>query len=631
MSGNSDVGLKVGIEIHCQLDTRYKLFCACPTRLSVEKPETVFLRRLRPTQSELGQVDPAAMFEFQKGRAVAYEADCDTACLVEMDEEPPHNMNDEAIDAVLMICLLMNLKPVDEIHVMRKVVIDGSNTTGFQRTAAIGLDGFLEISGKKVPIQHISLEEDAARKTGEVGMTVNYRIDRLGIPLVEVATSPVINSPEEAEQTAFAIGRLLKATGKVKRGLGTIRQDLNISTRQGALVEVKGVQKLYLISRVVELEVKRQNELIKIRDELASRGLREKDIREDLVDVTDIFSKTQCKVINTPLSRGGVVYALRLPKFSGLLKRELMPKVRLGSEFSRQAIFAGNVGGIFHSDELPAYGITQEELDATRKRVNAEDLDGVVFVADQLENVRDALKAVADRAKQALKGVPEETRAANPDGTTSYMRPRPGAARMYPETDVPPITLSVERIVRIKANLPPPPDEVMKRLAERYGLNEKLASQLLDSDYIELFERVASKIKIQASFVATVLTEIFKSLERDGVPMENVSLEQIEQIFSLIDAGETAKESVQEIVTWIANNPGKSPSEALQKLGLKMLSDLELSSIVDKMLSENASLLKKEGERAAGKLMGLVMAQVRGRADAKRVLALLKEKINPTK
>jgi glutamyl-tRNA(Gln) amidotransferase subunit E len=571
------------------------------------------------------------MFEFQKGRAVAYEADCDTACLVEMDEEPPHNMNDEAIDAVLMICLLMNLKPVDEIHVMRKVVIDGSNTTGFQRTAAIGLDGFLEISGKKVPIQHISLEEDAARKTGEVGMTVNYRIDRLGIPLVEVATSPVINSPEEAEQTAFAIGRLLKATGKVKRGLGTIRQDLNISTRQGALVEVKGVQKLYLISRVVELEVKRQNELIKIRDELASRGLREKDIREDLVDVTDIFSKTQCKVINTPLSRGGVVYALRLPKFSGLLKRELMPKVRLGSEFSRQAIFAGNVGGIFHSDELPAYGITQEELDATRKRVNAEDLDGVVFVADQLENVRDALKAVADRAKQALKGVPEETRAANPDGTTSYMRPRPGAARMYPETDVPPITLSVERIVRIKANLPPPPDEVMKRLAERYGLNEKLASQLLDSDYIELFERVASKIKIQASFVATVLTEIFKSLERDGVPMENVSLEQIEQIFSLIDAGETAKESVQEIVTWIANNPGKSPSEALQKLGLKMLSDLELSSIVDKMLSENASLLKKEGERAAGKLMGLVMAQVRGRADAKRVLALLKEKINPTK
>jgi glutamyl-tRNA(Gln) amidotransferase subunit E len=207
-------GLKVGIEVHCQLDTKTKLFCGCPTRLSTEKPEKTFLRRLRPTQSELGQVDPAAMFEFQRGRMVAYEADSDTSCLVEMDEEPPHDLNDEAVDSVLMIGLMINLKPVDEIHVMRKVVIDGSNTTGFQRTAAIGLDGYLDIPNKRVPIQHVSLEEDAARKTGEVGMTVNYRIDRLGIPLVEVTTGPVINSPQEAQETALAIGRLLKATGR---------------------------------------------------------------------------------------------------------------------------------------------------------------------------------------------------------------------------------------------------------------------------------------------------------------------------------------------------------------------------------------------------------------------------------
>jgi glutamyl-tRNA(Gln) amidotransferase subunit E len=587
----------------------------------------VFLRRLRPTQSEFGQVDPAAMFEFQKGRVIAYEADSDTTCLVEMDEEPPHNLNDEAIDTVLLISFMMNLKPVDEIHVMRKVVIDGSNTTGFQRTTAMGLNGFLDISNKRVPIQHVSLEEDAARKTGEVGMTVNYRIDRLGIPLVEVTTGPVINSPEEAQETALAIGRLLKATGKVKRGLGTIRQDLNISTRQGALVEIKGVQKLYLISKVVEFEVQRQIELVKLKNELQDRGLREDDIVENLVDVTDIYSKTQCKVIKSALSKSGVVYATKLPKFSGLLKRELLPGLRLGTEFSRRAMFAGKVGGIFHSDELPAYGITQEELEGTRVRVGAGELDAIALVADNLENVRDALKAVVERAKDALKGVPEETRASNLDGTTVYMRPRPGAARMYPETDVPPIALSAERIARAKANLPPLPDVVMKRLAQSYGLNEKLASQLLDSDYMELFEKVASRTKIQPSFIATMLTEIFKSLERDGVPLENVSSEQIERVFDLVDVGETAKESIEEIITWIAKNPGKTPNEAMEKLGLKMLSESEVASIVNKVVSENTSLVKDQGERATGKLMGLVMTQVRGKADAKRVASLLKEKL----
>jgi glutamyl-tRNA(Gln) amidotransferase subunit E len=251
-------------------------------------------------------------------------------------------------------------------------------------------------------------------------------------------------------------------------------------------------------------------------------------------------------------------------------------------------------------------------------------------VSDRIGNVKDALKAVAERARQALRGVPEETRAANPDGTTMYMRPRPGAARMYPETDVPPIGLSIERTMKAKANLPPPPETVMKRLAEAYGLNEKLASQLLDSDHMELFERVASRTKIQPSFIATVLTETFKSLERDGVPLENIGVELIEEIFDLVNTGETAKESVEEIVSWLAKNPGKKPREAVEKLGLTMLSVSELVSVVDKILSENMSLVRDQGERVTGKLMGLVMTQVRGKADAKRVAALLKEKLMST-
>jgi glutamyl-tRNA(Gln) amidotransferase subunit E len=191
------IGLKVGLEIHQQLNTSTKLFCSCKPELFKEAPEIVFLRRLRPTQSELGQVDPAAYFEFQKGVQIRYEANRETSCLVEMDEEPPHPLNMEAVETVLTAALMMNAKPVDEVHVMRKTVIDGSNTTGFQRTCVIALDGWIKVGEKVVPIQHASLEEDAARKTGdeEGGKVIRYRIDILGIPLIEVATAPVINSP----------------------------------------------------------------------------------------------------------------------------------------------------------------------------------------------------------------------------------------------------------------------------------------------------------------------------------------------------------------------------------------------------------------------------------------------------
>ncbi len=229
------MGLRVGLEVHRQLDTRHKLFCACPTILSTKPPTLTFERRLRPTQSELGQVDPAALFEFNKGRAINYEADPETTCLVELDEEPPQQLDPEAVDIALTISLLLHARPMDEVHVMRKVVIDGSNTTGFQRTAIISLNGKLDADGKEIPIQQISLEEDAGRKTGENKNTVIFRLDRLGVPLIEIATGPVIKDAQEAGRVALAIGQVLRATKKVKRGLGSIRQDLNVSIEEGAL------------------------------------------------------------------------------------------------------------------------------------------------------------------------------------------------------------------------------------------------------------------------------------------------------------------------------------------------------------------------------------------------------------
>jgi len=426
------VGLKCGLEIHQQLNVNSKLFCSCPPLLFKEDPEITFLRRLRPTQSELGQVDPAAYFEFQKGVKILYEANRQSSCLVEMDEEPPHPINLDAVKVVLTASLMMNMQPVDEVHVMRKTVIDGSNTTGFQRTCTIALDGWIKVGEKTIPMQAAFLEEDAARKTGtqDEGKTIRYRIDRLGIPLIEVATAPVIYSPQEAQEVAFAIGRILRDTGKVMRGLGTIRQDLNVSIPNGALIEIKGVQELELISTVVEYEVKRQLGLIEIKEELAKRGITPESLKPEFVDVTRLFKYTKSKVIRKAVDKKQTVLAVKLAGFAGLTGRELMPGLRLGSELSDYAKFWGRVGGIFHTDEVLAnYGITPEEVKALREAVGASEGDAVVFVADTAENTHDALKAVVDRAQVACKCIPQETRTAKDDGTTRYMRPRPGAAR----------------------------------------------------------------------------------------------------------------------------------------------------------------------------------------------------------
>lgn len=619
--------IKVGLEIHRQLDTEHKLFCACPTDFAESEPEEKFLRRLRPTQSELGQVDQAALFEFHRGRSTLYEADNQTSCLVEMDEEPPGRLNTEAIEICLTAALLMNAKPVDEIHVMRKIVIDGSNTTGFQRTCVIALNGTLTVDGKEIPIQQISLEEDAVRKTSQTSETVGYRIDRLGVPLIEVTTAPVMTTPAEAEKVAYAIGTILRATRKVKRGLGSVRQDLNISTPRGALMEIKGVQELELISRAVETEINRQQMLLEIKDELARRGASPQSIERKYVDVTDIFAKSQARVLKGAISKGGIVVALRLPKFGGLLGKELATGLRLGTEMSNRASFWGGVGGIFHSDELPGYGIEEAEVSRVRERLKLEGNDAFVLVADDKTRTKDALDAVADRAVEALTGVPEETRTAMPDGTTRYMRPRPGAARMYPETDVPETPVTEEFVANLKGSLPETPENLIQRLVEQYSVNQKLSKQLVDSDYLALFEEVATTSKVPPTFIATVLTETCKSLEREGVAVHSIPDDKIRGIFGLVDQGAVAKEAVIDLLKWQAENLTSDPTDGVKKLGLKMLNEAELTQIIDRHLEKNKQLVADRGEAAFSSLMGSIMSEVRGSVEPKLVTETLKRRL----
>jgi glutamyl-tRNA(Gln) amidotransferase subunit E len=321
------------------------------------------------------------------------------------------------------------------------------------------------------------------------------------------------------------------------------------------------------------------------------------------------------------------VLAIKLPKFADLLKTELAPGIRLGTEMADRARFWGRVGGIFHTDELPAYGITTEEVTQLRHLMKTVEKDAVVFVADTVENATDALKAVTERAREALKRVPEETRGANPDGTTRYMRPRPGAARMYPETDVPPIQVTEDYLARLKSRLPELPEQKMNRLMREYGLNQKLAKQVLDSEYAQLFETVAKQTKVTPTVVAAALTETFKGLRREGVETENVSDEQILELFHLIAAGKAAKEAIPDIVSWLTKHEDASVKDALENLGLGMFSETQLNAIIDDLLKENKNIVEKGGKQAFGVLMGLIMKKVRGKADAELVAKVLKEKL----
>ncbi len=621
------IGLKVGIEVHQELATEHKLFCSCPPRLSEAEPEFRFLRRLRPSQSELGEFDPAALFEFLKGKTIQYEGDSATTCLVEMDEEPPGPLDPETLELTLSFSLMVRSKPVDEVHVMRKTVVDGSNTGGFQRTCVVSLGGGIEVDGKSYGIQQISLEEDAARNVGEEGSVVRYRLDRLGIPLMEIATAPDMHDPLEVQAVALRIGSILRATGKVRRGLGTIRQDVNVSIMNGRVVEIKGVQDLPLMPTIVEYEAQRQWTLLEIKDELIKRGVKPEHIKDEQLDVSAVFKATESKILKGALNHGGVVRAVRLPGFAGLTGRELCPNRRLGTEMSDHAKFRGGVKGIFHTDELPGYRITQAEIDALRSAANASEGDAVVIVADDAEKSKRALTAVVEQAQDIFNGIPFETRATNPDGTTRFTRPRPGAARMYPETDVKAITITPEYLKKLKVSLPEMPEAKLKRFQKNYGLNEKLAKQIVNGEYMGLFEELTREYKALTILAAVTLTEDLKKLQRDGVPVDVLTDDAIRGTFALVDCGETVKESVPAILIWLAQNPAGKARDSIAALGLGMLSEAKLASVVEAKIKANPEIIAKMGDKATGPIMGAVMAEVRGKVKASDVQAMIARKL----
>ncbi|MCP8305122.1 MAG: Glu-tRNA(Gln) amidotransferase subunit GatE [archaeon] len=619
-----EIGLKVGLEIHQQLATKKKLFCPCE-KFQSDTFELSFERRLRPTQSELGQVDPAAMFEFKKGKMIRYRANRESSCLVEADEEPPHDLNMEAVESALIVALALNSNIVDELHTMRKIVIDGSNTTGFQRTIIVALGGSLKTRDREVEVQTICLEEDAARLTEDSKDFREYCLDRLCVPLVEIALAPVEGSPQEVQEIALSLGRLLRATKRVARGLGTIRQDINVSTKGGRVVEVKGIQKLDMISKIVEFEALRQRGLMEIKEELEKRGVKPEDVVHP-IDVMDIFEDTECKIIKQAIKEGGIVLVVRLKGFSGLLGYEPYPEIRLGKEMAEMVRFYG-LGGVYHSDELPRYGITIDEVESLKRRLEMSDEDGFVLLAGPKDRAEDAMMAIVERAKDALQGVPYETCGPTPDGKTRYIRPRPGPARMYPETDIPPITVTRELLSRLEKEVPKPWEEQIEDYMSKYGLSHKLALQVFDSEYSDLFRAIVSKTKIQPSVVAATLTEMLISLSRDGFNTDRLDESTLTELFLSLDKGRISKEAIPQILELFLEEKVGSIKDVIKKLGIVTISEEELLQLIRRIVRESEELIRERGERSFSIIMGKVMNIVRGRADGAKVGALLKNEI----
>ena len=616
---SEDYEMMCGIEIHQQLDTK-KLFCSCDSRLC-DDGQGAYYRRLRPTTSETGEIDRAALAQFQRHLGYRYQCCEGTSCLVELDEEPPHDVNAEAMQTALTFSEMLDANIIDEIHFMRKIVVDGSNTSGFQRTALIATDGFVDVGDRKVSILSVCLEEDACRKVESKGDEILYRTDRLGIPLIEVATGPDMRTPEEVMEVAFRLGTLLRATKKVKRGIGTIRQDLNISIPGGARIELKGVGDLKMIPDYVRNEVNRQKMLIRIKQILNDRGVT--PVEFEPVDVTEVFATCESKVIKGALDDKGKVIAVRLPGFAGVMNGD-NKTLRLGSEMAGRARTRG-VKGIFHSDELPNYGIEQSYVDSLREFLGMTgENDAFVICAAKEKKAKDALESAVIRANEALVGVPEETRDPLPDGTTKYSRPLPGAARMYPETDVPPTTITDERLQQIRDNMPEFPEQIEKRLVEQYGINAQQARQIVRQSNDELFEKIAQD-KAMAPIAATMFLNVFSEMEHDGIDLQVFTDADILGVFDLLRQSRFAKEALPALLREMST--GTSAEDAIKKLGLEAVDAGEAAAIIEKIVNERADFVKSKGMAAIGPLMGPVMGALRGKLDGKQANDLLTEAI----
>ncbi len=560
--------VKIGLEIHIQLKGN-KLFCNCSTE-SEKETGTQFVRKLTARSGESGKFDPAAIYEKSRSRSFSYMV-TDNSCLLEADEEPPHELNMDALKKALAASLALNCKVVDEVSYMRKIVIDGSNTSGFQRTGIIGFNGFVETSKGKVGVSTICLEEDSARKISEEKGQVVYSLDRLGVPLLEIATEPDIVDANHAVETAEIIGKKLLLAGWVRRAPDAIRQDVNFSMGFGR-VEIKGVPKLSTIRDALSYEQLRQTWISQL-----SPIIRKNDwSRIHFTDVSEILKNTGSKLISRNLSSGLKVYGTVLPGLEGYLKQG---EYKVGRELADVAKLFGS-GGIMHSDELPGYGVDQE-LPELKEILEPKKGDGFMIIASTPSLIVHIESAMVERlAKLASLDLPE-TRLVSDDGTTHYLRPLPGGERMYPETDVQIIALDEAIMNDAREMAPKPEEDMVKSIVSSYGISSQDAKVILNTgkmESLQVYSDLLKNSRLAARLILQTLPEIEKKYQ---VSVADETMKPL-----LAEAGKKGwdRQTIETAAEMLCGI--KMPlSKVLENPELNPLDEEELKALITKLIS----------------------------------------------
>jgi glutamyl-tRNA(Gln) amidotransferase subunit E len=509
------IGFMSGLEVHQQLLTKKKLFCNCPAGFYHKSKDydAELIRHMRPTLSELGEYDGTALMEFKTRKEIIYRVKNKTTCTYEVDDTPPFPINREALGIALEISLLSKLNIVGEVHITRKQYLDGSIPTGFQRTAIIGVEGSIPLKNKDIRLIQLSIEEDSCREISDIGHVRIYKTDRLGMPLIETVTYPDMKNPDEVMEACDYIRFLNRSTGKVRTGIGAGRQDVNVSCRGGHRVEIKGVAHTKWIPELTHNECFRQWALLNIREKLKKRipNFQNWKVNATKLDF-DIFEITY-PALKQARNEGHLLYAISLPGFAGLLSHFTQPGQCFANELSDRlkVIACIEKPNMLHTEQFEPV-ITAADLKIIRPMLEANEKDAIVVIWGPQDDMKTAIETIEERCKMAFEGIPPETRKSFEDGTTIFERVLPGADRMYPDTDSPPIPLEDSQIENIRKNLPSEVIERYKQL-KKWGVAESTMKYIFKRNLFEVIWQLNQDLGIDARFAGNFIGHRLKWIE----------------------------------------------------------------------------------------------------------------------
>jgi len=639
------LGFMCGLEVHQQLLTDGKLFCRCPAGLRSRKVDAEVLRHMRPTLSELGEYDGTALMEFKTKKEIVYQLARRSVCTYEMDDTPPFAIDEQAVKIAMEVAQLLGSNLVSELHVMRKQYLDGSIPTGFQRTAMVALAGAIPFAeselgpGRMLRIRQLSLEEDSCREISDIGHRILFRTDRLGTPLTETVTEPDLLTPLDVQAGARLLARVARASGKVRRGAGAARQDVNVSIAGGRRVEIKGVGNHRKLPELVHIEAFRQLNLLPIREELRRRGVTADMLSPDLsIDATGILKKSDFAPIQEALERGDSVRAVKLPGFGGLLTHRTQPGMVFARELGeRVRVIACLTARPFmiHSD-IEDYGVIGTHWQQLRKGLKAgsRSADAVVVLWGDDADVLTGVKEVVLRAQEALIGVPSETRQAFSDGTNGFERILPGPDRMYPDTDTPPVSIPDAWVTEIAAGLKERPWERQVRYVE-LGLTHANAWALTDAVWADLFDELAPATPDAARRLATGLQK--RVAQQRSMP--GFKLPTADRLAPLVRALERSgpiRHAFESMLLSQLRNPNQSAEDLLFVYGDTAGADADMRTSIQRTVATKLEVRTRDPEAIMRWAMGRVMPSLLGRIEPlvvydrlARALGLVAEEATP--